>query len=119
MLALSAAAIVVLAVWYSNAGSAKEGEIGAVLARTPAQIKSADALLARSRTLSPDTSPEIGQAYLLIKRGRRGEAAVMLRAVLAREPRNLLAWRYLAVADPPRAAQARRRIAELAPPVRP
>ena len=118
MLVVSVAAIAVLAVWYVDAHRAQEAVIAVVNARTPAQVQSVARLLQGSRMLSPDSGPRTAHAYLLIKVGRPAEAARILRSVVAREPRNLLAWQYLVLADPARAPESRRRIAVLAPPTR-
>jgi predicted Zn-dependent protease len=118
MLLLAVVAMAVLGVWYANARDLKHAAAVAIHSRTPAQIAASERLFTRARRLSPDTSPDIGRAFLLIRAGQSDRAAPLLADLAAREPRNLLVWQYLSLADPARAAEARARVAKLAPPVR-
>ena len=118
MLLVAVAGTALMAVWYANARDIERAAEISLHAPTPAEIATAERLLERAGRLSPDTSPEIGRAFLLIRRGEPARAVPLLRDLAAREPRNLLIWRYLSLADPSSAAEARARMERLAPPVR-
>jgi predicted Zn-dependent protease len=118
-LLVALAGIAVMGVWYANARDLKHAAAVSLHAQTPAQIAAAAKLFDRSRRLSADTSPQLGAAFLLIRGHQSARAVPLLRELAAKEPRNLLVWQYLALADPARAAEARARMAKLAPPVKP
>ena len=48
-----------------------------------------------ARLLNPDTTPDVGRAFLYLAQDRRKEAKTLLEDVLRREPDNLTAWGVL------------------------
>jgi predicted Zn-dependent protease len=78
-------------------------------------------MLQRAARLTPSTEPEVREAQILVEARRPGEAARLLRSVARREPENREAWAGLAqileTTSPEEAERARRRLAELVPPV--
>lgn len=122
LVAAAAVAIFALATWKHQASLFTDARAAAVPARTPAQVDSAVAMLRDAARRTPDTLPETGAAFVLIRAGRKAEGEAMVRSVLRREPRNVTAWGLLALAldgrDAPGAAAARARVARLSPPVK-
>jgi hypothetical protein len=84
-------------------------------------VARAEVLLRTGRRLNPDRRPDLYEAVVLGRAGRRSEAIAVLRRTAAAEPENLEAWALLARAarteEPALAARARARQRELAPPV--
>jgi cytochrome c-type biogenesis protein CcmH/NrfG len=74
-------------------------------------------MLERAARLTPSTEPEVREAQILLEARRPGEAARVLREVARREPENREAWAGLVQILGARAEEARRRLAELVPPV--
>ena len=93
------------------------GEVG------EAQLREGRELLRTARRLNPDRRPDLYEAVLLGRAGRKPEAVATLRRVVAAEPENVEAWGLLAApatgADPSLAARARARLRNLSPPVPP
>jgi predicted Zn-dependent protease len=93
------------------------GEVG------EAQLGEGRELLRTARRLNPDRRPDLYEAVLLGRAGRKPEAVAVLRRVVAAEPENVEAWGLLATpatgADASLAARARSRLRELSPPVPP
>jgi predicted Zn-dependent protease len=118
MLLVALAAIAVLGVWYANAHELKHAAAVSLHTTSPAALAAAERGFDGARRLSPDTSPDLGRAFLLIRAHQFSRAAPLLSRLAAKEPRNLLIWQYLALADPARAAEAKARMERLAPPVR-
>jgi hypothetical protein len=87
---------------------------------TDASFAEARSALRSAQRLTPDPEPEQLEAILLALRGRIDESVPLLDDVVAKEPRNAVAWQLLAGAlertHSPRAAAARARAAALAPP---
>lgn len=77
---------------------------------------------ASARRRQPDGGVARLEASLLIRAGRRDQAAAVLRPLVRDEPRNVTAWALLSIAlarsDPAGAGRARAQARELAPPVR-
>ena len=78
----------------------------------------------RARAFNPDTRPILLEANLLsFFRAGNDRALALAKDVARREPDNVNAWAIVAGMatrlDPPLAVRARRRIAELSPPVPP
>ena len=48
-----------------------------------------------ARRLNPDTTPDVGRAFLYLARGQRPQAKALLETVLRTEPDNLTAWGVL------------------------
>jgi predicted Zn-dependent protease len=78
-------------------------------------------MLQRAARLTPSAEPEVREAQILVQAQQPGEAARLLRSVARREPENREAWAGLAqileTTSPGEAERARRRLAELVPPV--
>lgn len=89
---------------------------------TAADIQRSERLLERAERHNPDIRPLAGRALLLSALGRPEEAAPLFREVLRREPDHLRAasrlHHDLRETDPEEAERLRRRILEIAPPVR-
>jgi cytochrome c-type biogenesis protein CcmH/NrfG len=121
MLVTAVAAIVALILWLDGVRQFEQARDVGLAARTPAEIDRAVTLFERADRRSPDTLPETGEAFLLIRAKRQAQAEAILRDVLIREPRNVTAWGLLALAldgrDPDGAAAARERVSQLSPPV--
>jgi predicted Zn-dependent protease len=118
----AAAAIFALATWLHQVRLFTDARAAAVPARTPAQVDAAAKMLHDAARHTPDTLPETGEAFVLIRAGRDAEGAAIVRSVLKREPRNVTAWGLLALAldgsDDAGAARARAEVARLSPPVK-
>jgi hypothetical protein len=89
-----------------------------------AQAERAARLYERARAFNPDTRPILLEANLLtFFRAGNVRALRLAKDVTRREPANVNAWAIVAGMaarlDPPLAARARRRIAELSPPAPP
>ena len=101
--------------------------VGAVTPGKPlsyAQVQRAARLYERARAFNPDTRPILLEANLLtFFRAGNVRALRLARDVTRREPDNVNAWAIVAGMaarlDPLLAARARRRIAEISPPVPP
>jgi Flp pilus assembly protein TadD len=115
-------AIVVSAIWLSDAHRFSNAQSVAGAAKTPAQLEAAGKKFEGQSALTPHTDAEAAQAYVLLRAGKRAQAETLLEDVIRREPRNVRAWVGLYFADrgrkPARFAYAKARIAALAPPVR-
>jgi O-antigen ligase/polysaccharide polymerase Wzy-like membrane protein len=87
---------------------------------TDARFDQARSALQRAQRLTPDPEPEQLEAILVVFRGRIDESIRLLDDVVAKEPRNAVAWQLLAGAlertHSPRAAAAHARASALAPP---
>jgi hypothetical protein len=82
-----------------------------------ADLARAEQAFEDARLLNPDTTPDVGLAFLYQGAGRRQDAADVVDDVLRREPDNLSAWGLLFTlsrgadaADERRALAARRRL---------
>ena len=121
MLAVAVVALVVCAVWLSDAQRFSDAQAAADAARTPAQLAAAGERFAGGSPLTPDTDAKSAEAYALLVARRPAQAEALLEDVLRREPRNVRAWAGLYLADrgrkPARAAYAQARIRALSPPV--
>lgn len=121
LVAVAAAVIFSLATWLHQARLFTDARAAGVAARTPAQAAGAAAKLRDAARDTPDTLPETGQAFVLIRAGRKAEGERIVRSVLRQEPRNVTAWGLLALAldgrDDAGAALARAKVARLSPPV--
>jgi predicted Zn-dependent protease len=121
MVVVALAAIVVMAIWWNDARLLGDARHAAVTARTPADVERAARLFERSRRLSPDTLPQTGEAFMLLRAGQLDRGVRLLDDIVRREPRNATAWGLIAIAeqkrDPARAALARAKEAALNPPV--
>ena len=77
---------------------------GTELSRSPAAVadaavaRRADDELADAELLNPDTTPLLNRAGLALRRGELDRGVELLRDVVEREPKNLPAWRLLAIA---------------------
>jgi hypothetical protein len=95
----------------------------AIETRNPADLARAQRLLHDAGELNPDTRPELFESRLLVGFGRNREALRILNDIVRREPSNFLAWKQIEAIeqrrDPARAAEARRRLREISPPVAP
>jgi predicted Zn-dependent protease len=120
--AVAAAAIFALFTWLHQVRVFNDARAAAVPARTPAQVDAAVAKLRDAARHTPDTLPETGEAFVLIRAGRKEEGERIVRSVLRREPSNVTAWGLLALAldgrDPAGAAAARAQVVRLSPPVK-
>ena len=121
MVLVALAAIAAMAIWWNDARLLDNARKAGVVARSPAQVQSAARLFERSRRLNPDSLPQTGEAFMLIRAGQVDRASKLLEDVVRNESRNATAWGLIAIAeqkrDPARAAQARARAAALNPPV--
>jgi hypothetical protein len=73
----------------------------------------------RGRVLSPDRRVDLAEGVALQRANDTAGAIAAFERAARAEPESIEAWALLArVADPQRAAEARRRVRELAPPVR-
>jgi predicted Zn-dependent protease len=79
---------------------------------TARQIHDARSLLRTAGTLNPDTQVDILRAELLQGENNNAAARALYRAVLRKEPKNVLAWDLLAQAGDP---SALRHVAQLEP----
>jgi predicted Zn-dependent protease len=61
----------------------------------PGNAARAERAFRDARLLNPDTTPDVGRAFLYLARERRPEAKALLEDVLRREPDNLTAWGVL------------------------
>ena len=61
----------------------------------PGNAARADRAFREAQLLNPDTTPDVGRAFVLLAGERRGEAKALLEEVLRREPDNLTAWGVL------------------------
>ena len=61
----------------------------------PGNAARAERAFLAARRLNPDTTPDVGRAFLYLARERRPEAKALLEEVLRREPDNLTAWGVL------------------------
>ena len=61
----------------------------------PGNAARAERAFRAARLLNPDTTPDVGRAFLYLARERRPEAKALLEDVLRREPDNLTAWGVL------------------------
>jgi predicted Zn-dependent protease len=120
LVVVAAAAIFSLATWLHQQRQFGDARAAALAARTPAQVAAAATQLHRSAQDTPDTLPETAEAFVLLRAGRAPDAAVILRSVVRREPRNVAAWTLLAQSldgrDPAGAARARSVARRLSPP---
>jgi Flp pilus assembly protein TadD len=72
----------------------------------------------RARVLSPDRRADLAEGVALQRAGDRAGAVRAFRRAARAEPESIEAWALLErVAEPELAAEARRRVRELAPPV--
>jgi|1186.fasta_scaffold126130_2 Tfp pilus assembly protein PilF len=123
MLVVALVAIVISAIWLSDAQRFTGAETAAARSKTPAQLLAAAGRFRGQSALTPDTDAKAGRAFALLRAGRPAQAEALLEDVLRREPRNVRAWVGLYFADrgrkPARSAYAQSRIRALSPPVRP
>ena len=61
----------------------------------PGNAARAEQAFRDARRLNPDTTPDVGRAFLYLAGERRSEAKALLEDVLRREPDNLTAWGVL------------------------
>jgi hypothetical protein len=61
----------------------------------PGNAARAERSFRSARLLNPDTTPDVGRAFLYLARERRSDATALLADVLRREPDNLTAWGVL------------------------
>ncbi|MEA2136560.1 MAG: hypothetical protein QOC68_4469 [Solirubrobacteraceae bacterium] len=61
----------------------------------PGNAARAEAAFRDARLLNPDTTPDLGRAFVYQAIGRRPAAAALLADVVRREPDNLVAWGVL------------------------
>jgi cytochrome c-type biogenesis protein CcmH/NrfG len=61
----------------------------------PGNAARADRAYRDAGLLNPDTTPDVGRAFVFLAGERRGEAKALLEEVLRREPDNLTAWGVL------------------------
>jgi predicted Zn-dependent protease len=119
-IALLAAAVAVV-VWLVVSLHAARLQARAEESASGDSVASRIDMLDRAARLTSSTEPEVREAQILVQSGRVREAARILRDVARREPENREAWAGLAQVllddDPRGAARARRRLAELVPPV--
>ncbi|MEA2457515.1 MAG: hypothetical protein QOC95_487 [Thermoleophilaceae bacterium] len=122
MVVVAVAAIFCLGTWLHQTRLFADARVIGVNARTPAQLDHAVALLHNSARNTPDTLPEVGEAFLLVRAHRGPAAEALMRSVLRREPRNVSAWALLSQAldgrDAAGAARARAEALRLSPPVK-
>jgi predicted Zn-dependent protease len=85
-------------------------------------LKTAQGLAARARTLNPDVRVDESLGVLELRTGDRARAVAIFKRLTAKEPRNAELWTALAQAaqgyDDTLATRARSRARALAPPVR-
>jgi hypothetical protein len=114
---------VAAAVWLGLSFVSKQHELEATkLARAGGRLSTPaidrglrEARLARA--LQPDAAPKLAEARLLYRRGRAGQARVMLRAITRAEPANAEGWFLLTFMsrDPREVAVAARHLLALRP----
>lgn len=124
MVVAAVVAIAWLGVWLQSTRLSADARRTGALARTPAQVDRSVTLFRDAARLTPDTQPEVGEAFVLIRARQAQRGARILRGVLRREPRNVTAWAYLAIAlevsgDQAGAAAAKAKVLKLNPPVKP
>ena len=123
IIAAALVAIVISAIWLSDAHRFVGAQSAANAARTPAQFEAAAKRFEGQTALTPHTDAKAAQAFSLLRAGQRPQAEALLEDVIRTEPRNVRVWASLYFADrgrkPARAAYAKARIRALAPPVRP
>jgi predicted Zn-dependent protease len=61
----------------------------------PGNDARAEAAFRGARLFNPDTTPDVGRAFLYLARGQRARATALLEDVLRKEPDNLTAWGVL------------------------
>src|SRR4051812_26074170 len=77
LVAAAAAVIVALATWLHQVRLFTDARAAAVPARTPAQVDAAAKMLHDAARHTPDTLPETGEAFVLIRAGRDAEGAAI------------------------------------------
>ena len=122
MFATAVVAIVVAAIWLSDAHRFQGAQAEAAKAKTQAQLLSAADRFLGGSALTPGTDAEAARAFVFLRAGQRPRAEALLEDVLRTEPRNVRAWAGLYFADrgrkPARAAYAQARIRALSPAVK-
>lgn len=107
-----------LTLWLALGLSASRHEARGISLASEGRLPGAIAAVRDARAHNHDTRPLVleAQADIFARRGAR--ALPLLDKVVRREPENLQAWRLIAeVAPAARAAEARRHVAELNPPL--
>jgi Flp pilus assembly protein TadD len=119
LVAVSAAVIFFLAVWFVDAQRFDEGKKQVLAARTQAQAAVALHTLQSSRTLNPSTQPLLAEGTLFFQTGRLRDAERVSREMVRKEPRNASGWAQLAFTlqkrGDPAAALALARLDQLNP----
>jgi hypothetical protein len=118
LLVVAAAALVWLGLWLNQTMQIRQADRQAFVpgaTKDPARVRALVSDFERARAHTPDSFPLMDEGLFLFEAGARRRAAALAAEVVRREPRNVSAWSLLGQADPARAAEARRRIAELNP----